>query len=75
MKVRAEATCLAPGWAVRVPEVEGAVTQVREETDIAAAAADAVATLLEIDPAGIDVVVRTSQVEAPSGHQEQQIPP
>lgn len=51
------------------PEVEGAFAQVREETDIAAAAADAVVTLLEIDPAGIDVLVRTSPVEAPSADQ------
>jgi len=44
-------------WAIEVPEVPGALTQVASLDDAADMAADAVATVLEIDPASVRVRV------------------
>ncbi|WP_460702898.1 helix-turn-helix domain-containing protein [Myceligenerans halotolerans] len=44
-------------WAIEVPEVRGVHTQVKRLDQAAAMAADAVALMLETDPADIDVTV------------------
>lgn len=57
MKVTARARRTGGWWAVDVPEVAGAFTQVRRLDQVAEAAADAVADLTGSDPANIDVAV------------------
>ncbi|WP_170177098.1 XRE family transcriptional regulator [Myceligenerans xiligouense] len=44
-------------WAIEVPEVRGVHTRVKRLDQAAAMAADAVALMLETDPADIDVTV------------------
>ena len=58
MKVTAACSPVDGGWwFVRVPEVPGALTQVRSIDDAGWMAADAVATLIGMDPQDIDVRV------------------
>jgi predicted RNase H-like HicB family nuclease len=57
MKVTATAHRSGDWWAIEVPEVRGVHTQVKRLDQAAAMAADAVALMLEIDPADIDVTV------------------
>lgn len=45
-------------WAVRVPEVPGVFTQARRLDQVPAMTADAVAALLEVDPAIVTVELR-----------------
>jgi predicted RNase H-like HicB family nuclease len=54
MKVTATAHRSGDWWAIEVPEVRGVHTQVKRLDQAAAMAADAVALMLEIDPADID---------------------
>lgn len=57
MKVTATAHRSGDWWAIEVPEVRGVHTQVKRLDQAAAMAADAVALMLETDPADIDVTV------------------
>lgn len=57
MKVTAKATRSGEWWAVMVPEVPGAFTQVKRLEQVGAMAADAVATLLEIPIEDIEVTL------------------
>ncbi|NMO53672.1 type II toxin-antitoxin system HicB family antitoxin [Actinoplanes sp. TBRC 11911] len=45
-------------WAISVPEIKGVHTQARRLDQVAAMARDAIALLLEIDPATVHVDVR-----------------
>ena len=63
MKVTAEATRVARGWAVSVPEVP-VYTQARRLDQVAMMAADAVGTLEGIPHADIEVEVRVQLPEA-----------
>lgn len=53
------ATCQRSGnwWAISVPELKGLHTQARRLDQVAAMAREAIALLLDVDPAGIDVEV------------------
>ena len=53
-------------WAIEVPEVPGALTQVESLDDAAWMAADAVATVLEIDPATVRVRVIVEPAGVPA---------
>lgn len=55
MKVTAKATRSGDWWAVEVPEVPGAFTQAKRLDQVADAAAGAVADLLEVDVADVEV--------------------
>ncbi|RPF22442.1 hypothetical protein EDD34_3103 [Myceligenerans xiligouense] len=57
MKVTATAHRSGDWWAIEVPEVRGVHTRVKRLDQAAAMAADAVALMLETDPADIDVTV------------------
>lgn len=55
MKVTAQATRSGGWWAVEVPEVPGAFTQVKRLDQVGEAAAEAVADLLDIPVADVEV--------------------
>lgn len=57
MKVTAKATRSGGWWAVEVPEVPGAFTQVKRLDQVGAMAADAVATLLDVEASTVEVVL------------------
>jgi hypothetical protein len=57
VKVTARARRSGDWWAIDVPEVEGVFTQVKRLEYAAEEAADAVATMLEVDPSSVEVVV------------------
>ena len=58
VKVTAVAERSGSWWAVRVPEVPGVFTQARRLDQVKGMAADAVAALLGVDPASVDVDVQ-----------------
>lgn len=58
MKVTAMVTRSGDWWAIRIPEVDGAFTQVKRLEQAAEAAAEAVADLLEVDAATVHVTVK-----------------
>lgn len=57
MKVTATARRAGDWWAIEVPEVPGAFSQTKRLEQAAEEAADAVAVMLDIDPASVEVVV------------------
>lgn len=57
MKVTAQARRSGDWWAITVPEVEGVFSQARRLDQVALQAADAVATMLDIEPADVEVTV------------------
>lgn len=58
MKVTARAVRSDGWWAIEVPEVEGVFSQARRLDGVAAMARDAVALMLDVDPATIEVEVQ-----------------
>lgn len=54
------ASCVRSGnwWAVTVPEIKGVFTQARRLDQVEAMARDAIALMLEVDPASFDIEVR-----------------
>lgn len=64
MKVTALVSREGDWWAVEVPEVPGVFTQAADVAAIPAQVRDAVALMLEIDEAGIDVEVRPVSTHA-----------
>lgn len=57
MKVTATARRAGDWWAIEVPEVPGAFSQTKRLEQAAEEAADAVAVMLDIDPASVEVFV------------------
>lgn len=55
MDVTARATRSGRWWAIEVPEVEGARSQARRLDQVAEMAAEAVATMLDIEPGDVTV--------------------
>lgn len=57
MKVTAKVTRSGRWWAIEIPEVQGAYSQARRLNEVPVEAAEAVATVLDIDPGDIDVEI------------------
>lgn len=62
MKVTAQARRSGGWWAIAVPEVDGVFTQARRLDQVPEQVADAVATMLDIDAADVEVVVEAETV-------------
>lgn len=60
----AVATRSGDWWAIEVPEVAGAFTQARHLRDVAATAREAVALLLEVPEADVEITVQVGGLEA-----------
>jgi len=70
VKVTAVAERSGRWWAVRVVEMPGAFTQARRLDQVPTMAADAVATLADVDPATVEVEVRPVLAAEVSGRLE-----
>lgn len=55
MNVTAKCTRVGAWWAVEVPEVQGVFTQAKRLTQVREMVADAVALMLDLDPASVEV--------------------